>query len=219
MGMPLPPGYVTWSGFQLALGHFSHATNPTPYWNHNLYQILSVFTRENGKALDDWTLAPFLEVNAQKLHIAPFALELMTDAQALPQPFAAGSAYLTYPGSLKSLHDDLSMLGSYAYAGGTQPVGVTSGPVVKQWATVGSLGYVLPRWASGPTEEDWYVTPNYRFRLRLAVDCDAGIKEVKLYDGMTLWRRFLPQGAKAFDTTLEVLNDHHGHYVAVITDL
>ncbi|TFH64185.1 MAG: hypothetical protein E4G90_08595 [Gemmatimonadales bacterium] len=76
MGMALPPGYVTWYGYQVAMGHFSHATNPTPSWNHNLYQVLSVFSRENGKVLDNWTIAPFLEVNAQKLHIAPFALEL-----------------------------------------------------------------------------------------------------------------------------------------------
>ena len=215
-GMKLAPGLTSWS--QLAMGHFAHTTNPTPFWNHNLYQILSVFSRDRGRVLDNWTIDPFLEVNAQQLHVAPFAVCLMNDATELPKPFQGGAAYLTFPGELKELHNHLSVLGNYAYNGSSSPVSVSDGPLIRQWAMVGSTGYVLPRWASGPLESDFYMTPNYRIRLRLAVAANAGLKEILIYDGQTLFRRFLPQGQPEVDLTLDVLNDNHSHFVAVVTD-
>lgn len=116
MGMDLAPGMNSWYGHQLAMGHFSHAANPIPWWNHNLYQTLSVFSREKDKILDDWTINEFLEVNAQTLHIAPFALNLMTEVGQLPKPLTKGYGYMTWPGGLKQLHEALSEYGSYASA-------------------------------------------------------------------------------------------------------
>ena len=219
-GMDRPPDIASWG--QLAMGHFSHRTNPTPWWNHNLYQTMSVFTREDDKILDDWTIPEFLEVNAQTLHIAPLALNLMTEVGQLPKPLTKGYGYMTWPGSLTELHDKLSTYGSYAYNGLSTPAAVTDGPIVKQWQALGSLAYTLPRWGypyPNFQERDFYATQNYRIRLRLNVESAAGLKEVAIHDGMRLWRRYLVGGEKTFDITLDALNDDKSHFVAVITDI
>ncbi|MBI4028173.1 MAG: hypothetical protein HY360_24525 [Verrucomicrobia bacterium] len=218
MGMAPAPGIAAWTDRHVPIGHFAHATNPTPFWNHNLYQVMSIFSRQNGKALDNWTIAPYLEVNAQKLHIAPFALELMDDVRNLPKPFQDGAACLTYPGSPAQLHDLLSRIGAYGYAGLCSPVSVSGGPIIRQWDASGSLSYVVPRWATGPSESDFYATPNYRFRLRLAGESDAGVQEVEIYDGTWLYRRFLMNGKKSLEITTEAVNTGHGHFIAVVTD-
>lgn len=216
---PLAPGILNWYGWQLAMGHFAHDTNPTPFWNHNLYQLFGVFTRDEGRVLDDERSIPkYLEAQGQILRVAPIALELLGDAKRLPKPFEKGAAAMIYPGSVAGLQDKLVKLGEYGYAGLSSPISVSKGPIVRQWDAIGSLGYIVPRWQTGPKESDFYYTPNYRMRLRLVVESHAGLRDIEIYDGVRLWRRFDAKGARSFDRTLEVLNDRHAHFVAVVTD-
>lgn len=215
-GMKKAPGIAEWP--YLPVGFFSHASNPIPFWNYNTYQVLSVFSREADKTLDNWDIAAYREVNAQKLHIAPFALNLMRSKGELPAPCADGLACLSFPGDLKQLRKSLDTLGQAAYSGLSTPLTISSGPQVRQWATIGDLSYSVPRWQSGPKESDFYNSPNYRFKLRLAAESDVGLAEVTILDGLDSYRRFLPQGAKRFEVTLDAVNDHSAHYIAVVTD-
>ena len=215
-GMPKRPGIAEWP--YLPLGFFSHAGNPIPFWNYNTYQVLSVFSREQGKLLDNWDIGAYREVNAQKLHIAPFALNLMRDRSEMPKPFADGLACLSFPGDIKRLRKELDTLGQYAYNGLSTQLSVSSGPRITQWNAVGDLSYNVPRWQSGPKESDFYNSPNYRFKMRLSAESDAGLAEIAILDGLDTYRRFLPGGAKRFDVTLDAVNDHHAHYIAMLTD-
>jgi hypothetical protein len=116
-------------------------------------------------------------VQGQILRVAPVALELMDDVKQLPRPFEKGAACMTYPAPLNGLHDQLNKLGEYGYSGPSSPISVSKRPIVKQWDAIGSVGYIAPRWQTGPKESDFYFAPNYRLRLRLDVESDAGLRD------------------------------------------
>lgn len=218
LGMKLPANQISWHGVYEPLGYFSHAANSQQPWDYKLYSLFAVHSRAKGRIIDNWTVKPYLEVQAERLLIAPFALDLMDDVKDLPAPFEKDAVCLTYAGSLDKLHHELCYLGTYNSRGLSSPVAVSSAPRIREWTWTGDSAYRLPRWLTGPKESDFYVTPNYRVRLRLAVDSDEDLDDVIIYDGTEIIRRFSAQGKKHFNITLDCLHDQHRNFTAVVRD-
>jgi hypothetical protein len=88
---------------------------------------------------------------------------------------------------------------------------VTSGPLIETWS------YVGPRDYEGSTPGD-FVWQNYRWILRGRASSPVGLKEVAVYDGTRLFRRFLPQGKHEFEFQLDLTHDRQHNLVLAATD-
>jgi hypothetical protein len=82
---------------------------------------------------------------------------------------------------------------------------VSQGPRIVDWSALNSQ-----------MEENWRHTRGaHRVRLRLAVESDAGIAEVRIHDADEgLFRRYHAGGAKAFSRELEMVHDRQ-HYLTL----
>ena len=209
------------NGTAFTLGFFSHQTNLTPAWAHRGFGSMAVFTRDQRKVVDDIadTLPVFLRLQNQKLVISPMALSLMSAPAEIAGAVQRGGPFVTVLGAQKDLGACIDFGGTYCYAGRASALCATTGPKILTWNGTYNAGYVIPRWNVARREEDFFVLDNYRFRVRLAAESPAGLKEILIYDGdQGLYRRFLPEGRAQFEATLDLSNDQSRHLVLVVKD-
>ncbi len=81
---------------------------------------------------------------------------------------------------------------------------ISSGPRIDSWNFVGSRDY------EGNSRGD-YLWNNYRWIIRGTVSSDVPLKEVRVWDGVKLFRRFLPKGKKKFTFDLDLTHNQQ-HY-------
>ena len=193
---------------------------------------------DRGKVVDS-SVQDYLEVCAAAHNPAAYAVNLMYDPAELATARAEGRPHLVVsadpdprapdkPGLRatfdRSVVDDVPYgLGTGCYRGWQGPV-ATQGPAMRwmfrggyQWEGVEFPRYWIERHAA-PQEKDWYMPSWYRLKLRLDAESEVGLKDVTLYDGPRVIRRYDPQGAKQYTVELDVSQAPTRHLVAVITD-
>ncbi|HEY3417403.1 MAG TPA: hypothetical protein VGM23_11020, partial [Armatimonadota bacterium] len=165
-----------------------HATNPNPYWDFRAYNAVVVYTTRNGKPVDSLHDG-YLQLLRCGMRLVPLALNLMENPAALKIP---GEAFFTYfwTDSPRAVADALDDTAAY---GGRAHTYLTQGPIIDTWQ-MANRDYAKMG--------EWYGYPYYRCQVRFATHSDVGLKEVRVWDGPTLCRRFLPGGAKEFARTL-----------------
>ncbi len=206
---------------QYTSGFFSHRTSPTPPWAHRAFGSCTIWSREGDRLLDSFeqSLPAFLKLQNQKLHISPMSLCLMSDPRQIAPAVKRGGPFLTVLGQQKDVAPLLDTGGTYCYAGRASGLVATTGPSILTWNGSYTTPYVIPRWNVARREEDFFVLDNYRYRVRLAAASPVGLSEALIYDGdKGIYRRFLLNGRKQFEATLDLENDQHRHLVLVVKD-
>lgn len=205
----------------MTLGFFSHQSNLTPAWAHRAFGSMSIFTRDKKGVIDDIkdTLPVFLRLQSQKLVISPMALALMSDPSEIAGVVKRGGPFVTTLGGKKNVGAAIDTGGAYCYGGRASALCATTGPQILNWSASQTCAYVIPRWNVARREEDFFALDNFRYRVRLAAQSAAGLKEVVVYDGdQGVYRRFLPDGKKQFEATLDLSNGQSRHLVLVVKD-
>lgn len=144
----------------------------------------------DGKLVEDLT-HEYLETNAGTMTCVPLVVAEVNSPDQMKAHVKAGNA-LTYAeaGSLATLvREGLQWNNQYECI----PASVSSGPTVQGW----TANYRAQTYGA----ED-FVNERGRISPEMLVRSDAGIKEVRIYDGTQLFRRFLPNGAKEFSVRL-----------------
>jgi hypothetical protein len=89
---------------------------------------------------------------------------------------------------------------------------ITTGPSIDNWS------YVGPRDYEGNSQGD-FLWNNYRWQLNGKASSSLGLKEVLVWNGTTLFRRFDPQGQKSFEFTLDLTHDKQHYLILEAIDL
>lgn len=223
----------------LTNGFFNYANNPTPFWDYKLYTLFTVWSARDRKPLDD-ALESFLQANSLHVNPAPFALDLLTDPADLASVVSEGRPHLVVaadndprvpePATLTNVFlrnvvcETEDRLGAGGYRGWCGPI-ATQGPAMRwmfrggyQWEGVEFPRYWIERHA-GPRSEDWFLSSWYRLNLRLDAESPAGIRDVTIYDGDRIFRRYAGSSRKSFAVEMTVSQAPNRHLVAVVTDL
>ena len=226
--------FLTWG----RNGFLNYEKNPSPYWDYKLYNLFPIWSMDHGQPLDNG-VKDYLEVCAAAHNPAAYAVNLMYDPAELATARAEGRPHLVVsadpdprtpdkPG-LRATFDRMIVddvpygLGTGCYRGWQGPV-ATQGPALRwmfrggyQWEGVEFPRYWIERYAA-PQEKDWYMPSWYRLKLRLDAESEAGLRDVTIYDGPRIFRRFDPQGQKQYTVELDVVQNQTRHLVAVVTD-
>ncbi len=174
--------------FQCTVGYFNFSrSGPTAMQMHDLraYSAAAVRTYENGKLVDDAT-ADYRTTWGATIGPVPFSMNLLRSPQELRD--AAKTESLTYA-QARSLdllwQDALRWNGSYDGPN----VFVSDGPIVQQWPTITrATTFGAEPFVPGRSLQD----------APIDVKSDAGLKEIRIYNGPDLFRRFVCAGAKEF---------------------
>lgn len=212
----------TTCAFKLTAGNFLFSQDAAPFadffsdWN-----AMAVVTARDGQLLEDAT-EDYLRLVDSGQGPLPLALHLMSDpAQLAASPWrtvlrlpAAGGNVVA--GTLRAeskLRDYFSLW--HFYPDNPSKISVTSGPQIESWA------YVGPRDYEGSSPGD-FVWQNYRWVLRGRVTSTVGLREVVVYDGPRVFRRYRPAPApddRVFEFTLDLTHDQQHNLVIVATDV
>lgn len=198
-------------GFQLMAGNYLFDRDGAPHsdWFAN-YQAVGVMTREGGKELEDATSSYLKMVDSGQAPI-PVVVDLIDHPEKLkltPWRTVVRSAVDGAEGNPVSKY-----FGEWHfYPENPARVFVTEGPGIERWASMGRSDY------EGPNDGN-FVWENLRWKVGGKVSSAVGLREVAVYDGDEIFRRFAPEGAKEYSFTLDLNHDCQRNLTVHVTDL
>lgn len=172
-----------------------------------LYGMAGVRYYRDGKLVEDNTEA-FLTTAACTIPPAPASVNEVADAAELAREVQSGHALVYAQASGLGRVFEESLRWTHQYD--APNVSVSDGPRVLAWPNCYRV------WALGAEE---FVTGRTVMPSPLAVVSDRGLREIRLYNGPVLYRRFLPGGAKEFRQTLVLEGSIQKNLVMVAEDL
>ncbi|MHB9025761.1 MAG: hypothetical protein ACYC7E_16595 [Armatimonadota bacterium] len=205
--------------FKLTAGNYLFSQDAAPFADFfSDWDAIGVITAKNGQVIEDAT-EDYLKIVDSGQGPLPLAITLMDSPSDLAK--TAWRTVLRFPaqGTLvggvainpaTKIRDYFSEW--HFYPDNPSKIYVTSGPEIELWCFTGHRDY------GGDNRGD-FVWQNYRWQLRGKVSSKIGLKEVCVYDGPVLFRRFLPGDAKEFEFTLDMTHDQQHNLALVATDI
>ena len=193
--------------FHLTAGNYLFRQSAAPFadWFSD-WDVMGVITTRNGAMLEDAT-ADYLKLVRSGQGPTPLAVTLLDDPAQLEKeawrtvlclPENGGDIISGHLGKDSKLRDYFNLW--HFYPNNPSANYVTSGPQINYW------GYCGPRDYEGNSPGD-FVWQNYRWQLKGRVSSAVGLKEIRVYDGPELFRRYLPGGQQTFEFTLDLVHD------------
>ena len=185
----------------------SHSNPEKPFVQGN-FKCLSLYTYENGKLVDD-SLDVYLRLQRMRFQLVPMAVHIVTSPQAVKH--ARTNGFQTYVrwfdhNMVEALSSHIGRYkGRYVF---TRTAFVSNGPVIED-ARITNFA-----------TSDLAIPENDRIRIHVRATSPKGLKEVVLLDGDRAdpMRRYLPAGAKVFDTLIDLFHDRQYNLIVRATD-
>jgi|ETNmetMinimDraft_26_1059896.scaffolds.fasta_scaffold01752_4 hypothetical protein len=194
------------------IGYFDlPSSDITRMWNLKLYSAVGLFHYRDGDLVDgmEKNFADLLEVNNSGCNIHPYSISLVSSPQKLTEA-AKGRQMLTCVRA-PELDEIDQQYGGLKYDYLMSPyVFVSNGPKIVDWSCL-NRDYV------GHAES--FITPNYRFPVHLKVTSESGLHEIKIWDGLALAMRILPNGAKEYEKTFELNHNQQKNLILEVRDV
>ena len=186
-------------------GFWRHRENQLHFADYKLYNSFPIVSFEDGKPVDDAFDAYryFMGIGGCQ---APLAFEIMTRPAEVATRAKEGWRVVAHrpPADLRTKWYE----GAWSFSGsGSQYI--TNGPAILAWQGPNRL--ILPN-------GEWWRPDLWEFRVSFRVASDEGLKSVALYDGERVFRRWLPGGAKSFETELVFANGQQLGLFLVVED-
>jgi len=169
---------------------FTQSGNGMKMFDLRVYSMAAIRTYEHGKLVEDMT-ADYLTTCQSTAVPSPVSLNIVRSPDQMRRAVQANES-LTY-GQARTLQsvfkDALRWTGSYEGPN----VFPSDGPIIRAWPKcVRAMSFGSERFVTGRSLN---VSP-------IHVSSLVGLKEIRIYNGRDLFRRFLCRGVKDFKTTL-----------------
>ncbi|MCC6579254.1 MAG: hypothetical protein IT440_02345 [Phycisphaeraceae bacterium] len=204
------------NSFENVAGWYRFKDNPYPFGDARNVCAMGVVTQEQGSQLVERVIEPYGKTCRDGQMLWPLAINLMTSADDIDH-VAAGSAYVNVVGAegldwLDKMFNTMKSRSPGHLFPDNPPFGttyITTGPVIDMQ---------MPR-GDTDAEGDIFTLRLQAWPMTLKVTSDAGLKEVRLMDGDTEIRRFLPAGQKEFTYANTVTNERQKYLWVHATDI
>jgi len=184
-------------------------SNPEKPWHQGNFKVISLFTYEGGKLVDD-SLDYYLRLQRMRYQLAPVAVHIVRTPAEVGRAKATG--YQTH----------VRWFDSNMVAALSGHVGRYKNSYVWFRSSFVSDGPILEdaRIRNFATS-DLIIPGNDRIRLHVRASSPVGLKEVAVLTSDTPrpWRRFLPGGEKEFETSIDHFHDRQYCFILRATDI
>ncbi|MGB9877038.1 MAG: hypothetical protein ACPLPS_04645 [bacterium] len=175
----------------LTIGSWLHSQNPCPYYEFRAYDAVALFSqdfRKDPPKLLDELVEGYKHLQNRGESLWPFAISLIDEPKQLKKAMEEGYLNFFEAADLDDLKEQIS-----SWHASMPPYChlryVSNGPRILEWRFIGPRDY---------ENFDWFDWTHWRWRLRLVVQSDVGLREIMVYDGEDLVRHFYPKGEKKF---------------------
>ncbi|MBC7328400.1 hypothetical protein H5T87_09865 [bacterium] len=210
VGMVLLDWMHNLNRMNLTIGSWLHSLNPCPYYEFRAYDAVAIFTqdfRQNKPKLLDELIYGYAHLENRGESLWPFAICFIDEPSQLEKAVKEGFLNYFEGESLSDLKEQFSTwhasMPPYCHLRY-----VSNGPRIVEWRFIGPRDY---------ENYDWFDWTHWRWRLRLVVESDKGLRDIKVYDGEDLIRHFYPNGKKHF-VWEEDFNHGQQHNLFVIAE-
>jgi len=191
---------------QVGYYDFSHSGMGMRVPDARLYGMAAVRTFRRGVLVDDATAGYLTTAQATSVP-APVAVHLLSDPASV-ETAASAAQGLTYAQarSTSSLWGDALRYGTQYDCLNVFP---SSGPLIQRWPWCGRL----TTFGAEP-----FVSGRSRMDSPIYVTAEKGLREIRIYDGARLFRRFALNGERVFNTVLHLEASVQRNLVLVAED-
>jgi len=193
-----------------ALISFYLGDEGVPWWDTRCYrQCIPIQTWRNGEKVGDLT-QEYRELAAAGEWPVPIVLSFTDSADHL-RTMGGGEPRSEEPHTVL-LAKSLAELGErIAPRPDFRPTAwVTNGPSIEHWQWAAPRDYV----ANG----NWFDWTRYRWAVRFRARSEAGLEELRIYDGPRPFRRFLAGGATELEREILLTHNQQKNLTLVVTD-
>ena len=196
----------------LTIGTFLHSKNPCPYYEFRSYDSIAIFTQDftkNRLELLDELIDGYKHLQNRGESLWPFAISIINHPSQIITAVKEG--YINYC-EARDLNDLKNQFSSWhpAMAGYQHLRYISNGPKIILWKFIGPRDLETYEWF------DWSW---WRWRLKLIVESDTGLKTVRVFDGNDLIRNFYPIGEKKFEWEEDFTHGQQHNIFVIAEDL
>jgi len=186
-------------------GYWRHDENWLHFADYKLYNSFPIYSSVDGKPVDDAfdAYAYFMGIGGCQ---AALAFEIMTRPELVADRAKNGWRVVWYR-RVQDLRGKWYH-GAWSFHGMMSQY-ITNGPRILVWQAPNRLV---------DSRGQWWRPDLWEFRVRLRAASEAGLKSVTIYDGERVFRRWLPRGAKTFETELVLANCRQMGLFPVVED-
>lgn len=187
-------------------GFWRHKDNWLHPADYKLYNSFPIVSFEDGRPVDD-----ALDFYRYSMGIgacqAPLAFEIMTSPDQVARRAKEGWRVVSFrpPEVLRTKWHTCA----WSFSGNAAQY-ITNGPRILVWQG--------PNVLTEPRGE-WWRPDLWQFRILFRVGADDGLNSVTLYDGERVFRRWLPHGARTFESELVLYHAQQLGLFLVVEDL
>ncbi len=202
------------AGFNQTAGNYLFSKSVAPFTDFfSDWDAMGVITSINNKEVENKTTG-YLQVVDSGQDPLPVAIDIIDSPQMLSKTqwttviMPDNWPHQGAPQNISEYWD------TWHFEGGFQAnnIYITDGPKIENFSFVGYRDYPA-------NDTGNFVWQDYRWEIHGKVDSKAGLKEVEIYDGTKLFRRFLVGGKKQFQFNLDITHDRQHVLVLVATDI
>ena len=183
-----------------ALAVFNSKKNPNRPWFIPNYPSFAVYTYRDNKLIDD-SLDEYLILQRNTFGLFPIVVHQIYNPEEISKVKDNYQVYITKK-FIKDIPGEISGR-SGRYKSGYS-VYISNGPKITGWGMINQTSNQKLKGAD-------------RWRLCLSVSSDVELKEVKIMDGVNIFRRFLPDD-KVFTAEIDGYHDKQYEFMLVATD-
>lgn len=183
-------------------GPYNISKNPLRPWDYSLYNIFSVYTIENNK-VKDIAFGPYRYLQQIQDDPIPVVVNKIYKIKDIERAKENFSPYI--------MNDNVAKLTEYFrrhHYFGSYTFFVSNGPEVVDWRAINPS-----RWTGGK----WFLPSTMTYRVKLTAFSDYPIKDIKIFDGTSLFLRFKPE-KKNVNIIFDLPHDQQRNLLAEITD-
>lgn len=200
----------TWSHFHLTQMHFSsviasllHNQNTIPYDDYRDYNAISIITTKNGEIIDE-AIKEYLRLQDRGENLLPLSVHFIENPEEIGK-IVKNNNYLIY------LCRDPYDFFSHDHMLDNPSIYVSNGPKIKYYMWKGPRDY--------ENKANPYDISRWYFILKIDVESAVGLSEIKIYDGLKVFRNFILNGEKTFSYELPLLHDKQKNLVLIAKDV
>ena len=204
------------AGFKLTCGTYMHKQSGVPFANFFAdWDAFAVITLDNGELVEDNTRG-YLECADYGDGPLPVVLNLLNDPAGLAKtqwrtvlrlPENGGDLIAGKLGKDTKIADYFNQWNGYP--DNPTAIYITDGPAIENWSYVGKRDYAY---------SDLFIWQNYRWKAHGKITASVGLREIRIYDGDQLFRRYLLNGEKEFICDLDITHDKQHNLILTATD-
>ncbi|MCD6408346.1 hypothetical protein J7L87_04765, partial [bacterium] len=180
-----------------------HNENKIPYDDYRDYNAIAIITTRDGKVVDNITDG-YLRLQDRGENLVPLSVHFITTLKSIDK-IIKNKNWLFY------LSENPVSYFSRGHMFENPSTYISSGPEINYWMWKGPRDF--------ENVGNHFDISRWYYMVKVEVKSEKGLKEIKIYDGEEIFRRYIVDGKKIFKTEIPLFHTRQKNLILIAEDL